>query len=191
MDQPKPSRMPTAETVPGAPSAVPVTIRRFMTGDSISEVTNLLHRAYARQRAMGLDPLAGRQDDARTLDRIVNSESYLAFLDHEQDAQRIVGVILLNEHERVTFPEYFLRPGVSHFAMFGVDPELQAIGVGQRLLDTCVRRAKELGSTRMALSMAEPDAALRRYYQRRGYEEVQRWQWPYTNYVSLILAKEI
>lgn len=191
MDQPKPSRMPTAETVPGAPPAIPVTIRRFMTGDSISEITQLLHRAYARQRAMGLDPLAGRQDDARTLDRVVSSESYLAFLDYEQEAHRIVGVVLLNEHERVTFPEYFLRPGVSHFAMFAVDPTLQGIGVGQRLLDTCSRRAKELGSNRLALSMARPDAALLRYYQRRGYEEVQEWQWPYTNYVSLILAREI
>lgn len=191
MDQPKPSRVPVVDPARGEQTAAPVTIRRFLTGDSIEEITTLLHRAYARQRVIGLDPLAGRQDNARTLDRVLNSECFLAFMDHEQDSQRIVGVILLNEHERVTFPEYFLRPGVSHFAMFGVDPELQAIGVGQKLLDTCVRRAKELGSTQMALSMAEPDAALFRYYQRRGYEEVQKWQWPYTNYVSLILAKDI
>ena len=191
MDQPKPSRMPTASDAQASHPAAPVTIRRFLTGDSIEEITHLLHRAYARQRAIGLDPLAGRQDYARTLDRVLNSECYLAFMNHEQDTQRIVGVILLNEHERVTFPEYFLREGVAHFAMFGVDPQLQAIGVGQRLLDTCVKRAKELGNTQMALSMARPDSALLRYYQRRGYEEVQEWQWPYTNYVSLILAKDI
>ncbi len=191
MDQPKPSRMPSASDQRTEQPSAPVTIRRFLTGDSIEEITHLLHRAYARQRAIGLDPLAGRQDYARTLDRVLNSECYLAFMDHEQDNQRIVGVILLNEHEQVTFPEYFLREGVAHFAMFGVDPTLQAIGVGQRLLDTCVRRARDLGSTQMALSMARPDSALLRYYQRRGYEIVQEWQWPYTNYVSLILASDI
>lgn len=191
MDQPSPSRLPAVDPDAGSRISAPVTIRRFLTGDSIEEITALLHRAYARQRAIGLDPLAGRQDNARTLDRVLNSECFLAFMDHEQDTQRIVGVILLNEHERVSFPEYFLRPGVSHFAMFGVDPRLQAIGVGQRLLDACTRRAKELGSSQMALSMAAPDSALLRYYQRRGYEEVQRWQWPYTNYPSLILARDI
>ena len=33
-----------------------ITVRRFMTGDAIPEITGLLHRAYARQRALGLDP---------------------------------------------------------------------------------------------------------------------------------------
>lgn len=189
MDQPKPSQLPTAAEP--RPDNVPLTVRRFLTGDSIEEITHLLHRAYARQKAIGLDPLAGRQDYARTLDRVINSECYLAFMDHEQDTQRIVGVVLLNEHEQVTFPDYFLREGVAHFAMFAVDPTLQAIGVGTRLLDTCTRRARELGNTQLALSMARPDAALLRYYQRRGYEQVQDWQWPYTNYVSLILARDI
>ncbi|MCA9271590.1 MAG: GNAT family N-acetyltransferase [Phycisphaerales bacterium] len=189
MDKPRPSRLPPITET--KPDQAPVTVRRFLTGDSIEEITHLLHRAYARQKAIGLDPLAGRQDYARTLDRVLNSECFLAFMDHEQDNQRIVGVILLNEHEQVTFPEYFLRDGVAHFAMFAVDPTLQAIGVGTRLLDTCVRRARELGNTQMALSMAKPDAALLRYYERRGYEQVQEWQWPYTNYVSLILAKDI
>ena len=189
MDKPKPSQVPPY--IETKPDQAPVTVRRFLTGDSIEEITHLLHRAYARQKAIGLDPLAGRQDYARTLDRVLNSECYLAFMNHEQDNQRIVGVILLNEHERVTFPEYFLREGVAHFAMFGVDPTLQAIGVGTKLLNTCVHRAKDLGNTQMALSMAKPDAALLRYYERRGYEQVQEWQWPYTNYVSLILAKDI
>lgn len=164
-------------------------IRRFMTGDPISDITALLHRAYARQREAGLDPLAGRQDDAVTIDRILNSESYVAFTDETES--QIAGVILFNEHEKVSFPAYFLRDRVSHFAMFGVDPAIQAAGIGGLLLDVCEARAGEIGSTEIALSMAEPDRVLYRYYKRRGYAHVQDWQWPYTNYKSIILAKQL
>jgi len=167
----------------------PVSTRRFMTGDSIEDITELLHRAYARQRETGLAPLAGRQDSTCTLDRILNSESYLAFADEAQT--QIVGVILFNEHEQAAFPEFFLRAGVAHFAMFAVDPLAQAAGIGAKLLELCENRALEIGSTHLSLSMAKPDKALLRYYKRRGYVHVQDWQWPYTNYVSLILAKEI
>ena len=160
-----------------------------MTGDSIEDITALLHRAYARQREAGMDPLAGRQDNARTLDRILNSESYLAFADNAQS--QIVGVILFNEHEQATFPEFFLRDHVAHFAMFAVDPLVQAAGIGALLLDVCEKRTLEIGATHLSLSMAEPDRALLRYYKRRGFEQVQEWSWPYTNYKSLILAKRL
>lgn len=170
-------------------NAAGIVVRRFMTGDPIPAITSLLHRAYARQQEMGLDPLAGRQDDARTLDRILNSESYVALQDPEET--RVVGVILLNEHEQVRFPPYFLKRGVSHFAMFAVDPDAQAAGIGRLLLTHCEERSRELGSTHLALSMAEPDEPLFRYYERRGYAFVEHWQWPYTNYRSVILSKAL
>lgn len=171
-----------------------IAVRRFMTGDSVPEITALLHRAYARQRALGLDPLAGRQDDTITLDRVLASEAYLAVADvskHDSDRNEIiVGIILFNEHEKVTFPAAFLEPRTSHFAMFAVDPQLQGIGVGVKLMEQCETRARETGSDRLALSMAEPDTSLRRYYERRNYEFIEYWQWPYTNYRSLILARQ-
>ncbi|MEL6796874.1 MAG: GNAT family N-acetyltransferase [Planctomycetota bacterium] len=167
-----------------------ITVRRFMTGDTISEITGLLHRAYAHQRALGLDPLAGRQDESTTLDRMLASEAYLAVADHA-GIESVVGIILFNEHEKVSFPPSFLEPGTAHFAMFAVDPQLQGIGVGVMLLERCEQRAVEIGADRLALSMAEPDASLRRYYERRSYEFVEYWQWPYTNYRSVILARQI
>ena len=170
-----------------------ITVRRFMTGDPITGITSLLHRAYARQRALGLDPLAGRQDDSTTLDRVLASEAYLAVADgsHDGGGPLIVGVILFNEHEKVSFPPSFLEPGTAHFAMFAVDPQLQGIGVGVMLLELCERRALETGAHRLALSMAEPDTSLRRYYERRQYQFIEHWQWPYTNYRSMILAQAI
>ncbi len=167
-----------------------ITVRRFMTGDPVPEITGLLHRAYARQRALGLEPLAGRQDDATTLERVLASEAYLAVADHG-GVHLIVGIILFNEHEKVTFPPSFLEHGTAHFAMFAVDPQLQGIGVGVKLMERCEARALEIGADRLALSMAEPDRSLRRYYERRDYELVEHWQWPYTNYRSVILARTI
>ena len=47
------------------------------------------------------------------------------------------------------------------------------------------------GSSELALSMAEPDADLMKYYLKRGYRFIERWQWPYTNYQSAILSKSL
>lgn len=193
--------MSQVRTQPGPPvdPAAPaqtrprVAVRRYLIDDPVTEITQLLHRAYVPQVAMGLQPLAGRQDDRTTLGRVLASECYLALLPGEDEAarERIVGVILLNEHERVAFPEFFLRPGVAHFAMFGVEPSLQGLGIGRVLLDHIESRARELDFTELALSMAEPDTVLRAYYDKRGYRFIEYWQWPYTNYRSCILSKTL
>jgi len=189
---PEPAAHPQRETqvVESAPQLI---VRRYLIDDPISDITQLLHRSYAVQHSMGLRPLAGRQDDKTTLGRVLNSECYLALLPDadEPERQRIVGVILFNEHEQVAFPDFFLQPHVDHFAMFAVEPGLQGHGIGRSLLEKCEARAREEGSSELALSMAEPDTALRSYYERRGYRFVEHWQWPYTNYRSCILSKPI
>lgn len=174
-------------------------MRRLRPGDSISEITMLLHRAYRPQVEMGLRPLAGRQDDSITADRAANSECYVAVLENERGPgddrgfgpDKIVGVILFEETEKVDFPAFFLRPDVCHFAQFGVDPEVQGLGIGGKLLDTVERRAREKGASELALSMAEPDRNLFRFYENRGFRLVEHWQWPYTNYRSCILSKKL
>lgn len=176
-----------------------VTVRRLRPGDSISEITMLLHRAYRPQVEMGLRPLAGRQDDSITADRAANSECWLAVLEGARKESsesgfgpdKIVGIILFEETEKVDFPPFFLRPDVCHFAQFGVDPDAQGMGIGRLLLETVERRAREKGAAELALSMAEPDANLFRFYENRGFRLVEHWQWPYTNYRSCILSKKL
>lgn len=188
-----------------------VTIRLLEPTDPISDVTHLLHRAYAPQVAMGLKPLAGRQDDSITRERCENSECFLAILGGAppgRPAKRgtpaakaapngkaapgaIVGVILLDEQEKASFPAFFLRPDVCHFAQFAVDPDKQGLGIGRLLLERVEGRAREKGAAELALSMAEPDTKLADFYLKRGFRFVEHWQWPYTNYRSCILSKRL
>lgn len=188
---------PRASSTPAAkPSATPgeVGVRPLAASDSFAAITSLLHRAYAKQMARGMKPLAGRQTEDVTRERAGNSECWVATLRdaaHAGGHERIVGVILLDEQEQATLPPFFQRPKVSHFAQFGVDPDVQGRGIGRLLLDTVERRAREKGAAELALSMAEPDTDLADFYAKRGYTLVEHWQWPYTNYRSCILSKKL
>lgn len=180
-----PGRKPVAVDTNGA-----VLVRRLQASDSIEEITGLLHRAYRAQVEMGLQPLAGRQDAATTRKRTSNGECYLA-IQNEGGVERIVGTILFHEVEDAKGPPWFQQKHVDSFSQFAVDPDIQGKGIGQLLLDTVERRARECGATELGLSMAEPDTGLMQYYLRRGYRFVEHWQWPYTNYRSAILSKTL
>lgn len=142
---------------------------------------------------MGLAPLAGRQDDATTARRCNSGECYVATLKDTTHprGERVVGIILFHEEEPDQGPPWFQQPHVDSFSQFAVDTNLQGRGIGQALLDTVERRARECGSTELALSMADPDTALKNFYLKRGYRFVEFWKWPYTNYTSAILSKTL
>jgi len=177
-------------TARAAAAAGTITVRRLAPSDSFDELTTLLHRAYRPQVEMGLRPLAGRQDAATTRKRCEAGETYVAEL-RGSGRPRLVGVILFHEVEDAKGPPWFQNKHVDSFSQFAVDPDIQGRGIGQRLLDTCERRAVECGSTELALSMAEPDTGLRAFYEKRGYRFIEYWQWPYTNYRSAILSKTL
>lgn len=189
--QQRPQRGVTAQG-----SNIPIiTVRRLAPTDSISELTKLLHKAYAKQVAMGLKPLAGRQDDATTTKRVANGECYVS-VHHvaNPDAparQKLVGSILFHEEEESQSPPWFKQPNVASFSQFAVDPDYQGMGIGQMLLGLVEERARETGAKELALSMAEPDTDLMAFYNKRGYRGIEFWQWPYTNYRSAILSKRL
>jgi GNAT superfamily N-acetyltransferase len=180
---------PPMPTPTGKAVAAGAAIRRLdPTRDSYAALTALLHRAYAGQVAMGLRPLAGRQDEATTQRRCESGECFIALLPGAP-GERLVGTILFQEVEEAALPPHFLQPHVAHFSLFAVDPEYQGYGIGGALLAAVESRARALGFTELALSMAEPDTALMRFYERRGFRFVEHWRWPYTNYRSAILTK--
>lgn len=152
----------------------------------MAQLTSLLHRAYRKQVEMGLKPLAGRQTEEVTRQRTSSGETFVGELEG-----KLVGMILLNEKEEAAFPGHFTKPGVSHFSLFAVDPDCQGRGIGRLLLELTEARARELGHSELALSMAEPDQELLDFYLRQGFRFVEHWQWPYTNYRSCILSKKL
>ena len=168
-----------------------IAVRRLSKSDSFDELTLLLHRAYRGQVEMGLRPLAGRQDAATTRKRCEAGEAYVAEMALAGGRRKLVGIILFHEVEDAKGPPWFSNKHVDSFSQFGVDPDLQGKGIGQMLLDTVERRAAECGATELGLSMAEPDTRLRAFYEKRGYRFVEFWQWPYTNYRSVILSKTL
>lgn len=167
-----------------------IAVRHLLPTDSMEALTELLHRSYRAQMEMGLQPLAGRQDAATTQKRTSSGECYVA-VQRTPAGEKLVGTILFHEVEDAKGPPWFQQKHVDSFSQFAVDPEIQGKGVGQLLLDTAERRARQCGAKEMALSMAEPDAALMKYYLRRGYRFIEHWQWPYTNYRSAILSKAL
>jgi len=181
--------------VAAAPAEVAggVGVRLLKPTDSIPEITGLLHRAYAAQMAMGLRPLAGRQDDATTKRRCTSGECIVATLEDagRLNGEKIVGIILFHEVEPDQGPPWFQNKHVDSFSQFAVDPDVQGKGIGRLLLETAERRARECGAEELALSMADPDTALKDFYLKRGYRFIEHWKWPYTNYTSAILSKRL
>src|SRR5205814_2117268 len=143
------SPMPTsAKHKPESPAKPAIQVRLLAETDPIPEITRLLHRAYAKQVAMGLQPLAGRQDDEVTRKRVHSGDCYVAL-----HGVKIVGTILFHEVEDAKGPPWFQQPHVDSFSQFAVDPDLQGHGIGIMLLDKAESRAIECGSTELGLSM--------------------------------------
>jgi GNAT superfamily N-acetyltransferase len=194
-----------------------ITIRRLRPSDSIADLTTLLHRAYAKQTALGLHALASHQSAEVTRKRVSKGECFVATMTDAQataagmsgggggaggaggagggGGERLVGTIMFQEPSWGGAPEsgprWFQRPDVANFSQFAVEPTLQGLGIGARLLETVERRARELGMAELALSTAQPDSELVAYYRRRGFRDIDTHDWGVTNYVSLIMSKSL
>ena len=163
-----------------------VAIRRLCETDSLIELTELLHRAYAPLAAAGMRYLASHQDAEVTARRAASGECYVAVC-----AGRVVGTVTLGPPGGGQGAPYYERPGVCAFQQFAVEPEFQRLGVGARLMDTIEARAAELGAAEIALDTSENAHDLISRYERRGYRIVTRVDWDVTNYVSVVMAKRL
>lgn len=172
-----------------------VVLRRLRPTDSIAELTELLHRAYAVQVNMGLHALASHQTEEVTRRRVSKGECFVAMLQQPDGSERLIGTIMFQEPSWGGAPEsgprWFRRPDVCNFSQFAVPPALQGKGIGILLLNLIERRARELGLKELALSTAEPDTKLVEFYRRRGFRDIEQFDWGVTNYTSLIMSKTL
>lgn len=166
--------------------APPLTIRRLTDEDSITELTALLHRAYARLAAMGLRYVATHQSDDVTRERAGQGTCFVAVGNGV-----IYGTILFRNQVQTAGCAWYDRPDVASFGQFAVDPAIQANGLGRRLVGMVEQLAFENGAGEIALDTAEPATHLVEWYTRLGYRHVGHTNWQQTNYRSVLLSKSL
>ncbi len=165
-----------------------VTIRPFSEKDSISELTELLHRAYKALIDAGWHHVAGWQDEQMTRHHVSAGECFLA-----EDNGKIIGTIMLygDFSDKGDVPELYKRKDVRVFGKFAVEPEYQKLGVGRMLMDFIENHAREMGMKEMALDTSDETTSLINYYKKRGYKFICHHQWKITNFRSVIMSKEL
>jgi GNAT superfamily N-acetyltransferase len=166
--------------------ATDIQIRPISPDDSLEELTDLLHRAYASLANLGMRFFASYQTVDDTRDRIAGGHCLIASRDG-----RMIGTITWYrtfDHER---PLWYRRDDVAFFGQFAVEPELQGLGIGNRLLHLAEEAAAEMGFREMALDTSERAIHLIDYYARHGYRFVEHVQWRSTNYRSVVMSKPI
>ena len=169
-------------------SLSPCSFRLLSPSDSLAELTDLLHRAYASLAAQGFRYHATYQDETVTARRISEGECWIGVLEG-----RLVATVTLKEAAKTSGCPWYDRPDVASFGQFAVEPALQGKSIGSTLMNIVERRAVEKGVKELALDTAEGAAHLIRFYEKRGYRFIEHVQWPRTtvNYRSVILSKTL
>jgi predicted N-acetyltransferase YhbS len=149
-------------------------------------VTALLHRAYARLAALGLNYTAVDQKEAVTRRRASLGRCLVA-----ERAGRIVGTLAYHGPVATSEAPWCRRADVVILEQFAVEPDLQGQGIGRALMDAAEEAARTSGAAFVVGDTAAPAAHLIRYYGARGYEVVDTVQWPGKTYRSVLLAKRL
>lgn len=161
-----------------------IVIRPLAKTDSISELTGLLHRAYARLAGMGLRYMATHQGDDITRQRAADGTCLVAVMEGV-----IQGTIIFKDVRQTNGCPWYDSPNVASIGQFAVDPELQSNGLGRRLMNVAETLATESGAIEIALDTAEPATHLVDWYTRLGYRFIEHTHWTHTNYRSVIMSK--
>ena len=161
-------------------------IRKLDSHVTWSELTELLHRAYAPLAARGLRFYATYQDDRATRERAEEGECYVAFV-----GDVLAGTITAYGGGRENGCRWYRMADTASMGQFGVDPAFQGRGIGRAFMDLAERRAVERGARRIVIDTSEHAAELIATYRRRGYDIVDTHQWDETNYRSVVLVKTL
>jgi GNAT superfamily N-acetyltransferase len=167
-------------------------LRPLAPSDSLEALTALLHRAYARLGAMGLNYTAVDQSVETTRARFESGQGFVL-----EEGGALVGCVVVagpfdeNKNPGTRRSPWYLRRDVAHLHQLAVDPAQQGQRLGDQLVEACEAWARERGYRAIALDTAEPAHHLRARYARMGYAEVDLMQWDGKRYRSLILVKPL
>ncbi|WP_322023654.1 GNAT family N-acetyltransferase [Burkholderia sp. BCC1977] len=177
-----------AERSPAAPPAVRadrVIVRRFDPAfDSYTQLTPLLHRAFARLGAMGLNCTCVDQDEDVTRRRAEAGECYVAV-----SGGRVVGTMTLYATDPSSPCSLYRRDGVASVRQVAVDPDWQGGGIGATLLAFAGQWAALRGYSLLALDTPHPASHLLAFYRAQGFDIVDIVRFTGKRYDSAILCK--
>jgi len=162
-----------------------VGIRRFdASRDSFEELTSVLHRAFARLGAMGLNCTCVDQPASVTRARATCGDCYIAVCDG-----RLIGTMTLYAPDCDSPCELYRQPDVASMRQFGVDPQWQNRGIGQLLLAFADHWAATRGYAELALDTPQPAAHLVAFYRGQGFRIKGFQRFDGKRYDSAILAR--
>jgi GNAT superfamily N-acetyltransferase len=161
-------------------------IRLLSEDDSLEELTAMLHRAYVGLGAMGLNYTAVDQGVERTRERCEGGACFVAVANG-----KLVGTIKLDPPDPDEYIPEYRKPEVGSISQFGVEPDWQGSGLGQRLLKAALEQAHEWGLQAVALDTAIPARHLVSLYKGWGFEIVDEIQWPGKVYRSYVMRREM
>ena len=163
-----------------------ILVRAFGGGDSLIELTDLLHRGYQTLADQGFRYFATYQSPEQTADRIRNGTCLIGLCQG-----RMVATVCYYGPQQTRGNPWYDRSDVACFGQFAVEPELQRGGVGSRLVELVEQMAQNDGAAELALDTAEGATHLIRFYEKRGYRFIEHAQWTVTNYRSVIMSKRL
>jgi len=167
-------------------------IRPLHAGDSLEQLTVLLHKAYAALGRQGWNFTAVDQPVELTKKRIGQGQCFVAF-----DGDKLVGTVLVRGRYRpvadswcLETPWYFRRD-TAILSQYAVDPECQVQGLGAKLMQTAEAFAQSQGYIHLALDTAKPARHLRSRYEGSGYRPVKEVRWEGKTYHSIVMVKPL
>ena len=175
-----------------APAPEPFEIRALATRDSLAQLTDMLHRAYAPLAAQGMNLSAATQTEDRTRERTLSGQTYVALRGRE-----LVGTITVGSPLEVVTGSrgdgvaQYREGNCCRFHQFAIDPSVRNQGLAQALLRMAEEWALAQGYVAMATDMADGATELTGFYRHMGYRAVAQHQWPDKHYLSKVYRKDL
>lgn len=170
----------------GFPTVDDIQIRRLQPGDSLTELTALLHRAFGPMGRMGLPCDCVHQPVEETIRRVRRGTCFVAVR-----GSRIVGTMTLQTPRWRRECGWYQRSDVASLHQFAVDPCEQGRGCGSRLLGFAEQWVRRLGYAELALDTPAEASHLVLFYKAQGFKPVMELHKPGKPYRSAVLSKAV
>jgi GNAT superfamily N-acetyltransferase len=155
-------------------------------------LTAMLHRAYAPLGAQGLNYTAVDQTVEVTRKRCAAGACFVAV-----DGERIVRTVTVGgphhaaRNARAMPTLWYARADAARLHQLGVEPALQGMGLGRRLIEHCADWVHAHGYHYLALDTALPATHLRRYYAKLGFVDADDMHWRGKRYHSAVMVRPL